>query len=390
MKTETLAVHAGHEAEMPSGAEVPPIYTSVSFVISEVGKDQKYGYSRSGNPTRDRLERCIAVLERTKFGLAFSSGMAAISAISSLLGKDSEILLCNDVYGGTYKLFKEHLPKYGIVTTDVDATRPDELEDKITDRSKMIWLESPTNPLLKVIDIKAIAKIAQSKGVLLIVDNTLASPYLQNPVLLGADIVVHSTKYISGHGDSIGGVLATSNEDLYSKLKFMQNKAGGILSPFDCYLTLRGVRTLHLRMERHSENATAIADFLAKDSRIREVSYPFLPSSSSLTIAKSQMRSGGGILSFRINGSFEIAQRFLRSLKIFKLGVGLGSVSSLACHPSSMTHRSLPSTEKQRLRITDDLIRMSVGVENADDLIQDVSQALDSAFGIEVMLANEE
>lgn len=335
------------------------------------------------------MEECISTLEGTKYGLAFSSGMAAISAITSLLKKDENILLCNEVYGGTYKLFKTLLPRYGISTIDVDATRPKEIAESITGASRMIWLETPTNPLMTVLDITAIAKISRAHGLILVVDNTLASPYLQRPVASGADIVVEGTKYLAGHGDIIGGALATSDEALYRHLKFVQNKAGAVPSPFDCYLTLRGARTLHLRMERHSQNATEIAEMLERDSRVNEVNYPFLSTFAYSSTARSQMRLGGGNLSFRINGGFENARRFIKSLKLFELGVSLGSVSSLVSHPASMTHRSLPGDEKTKLKITDDLIRMSVGIENIGDLTEDIRGALDAAFEIDVAVPQQ-
>jgi len=362
-----------------TGAVAPPIYTASTFAQNGVGRPRGYEYSRSGNPTRERLERAIAELEGGKHGLAFSSGLGAITTVASLLNKGDHVVICNDVYGGTFRLFNQVFSHFGITFSRADARDTDSLSRAVRARTRMIWLESPTNPLMLVLDIRAVAKLAKSKGIWLAVDNTFASPYLQNPLKLGASISLHSTtKYVSGHSDMIGGALAVSEEPLYERLKFLQNAMGAVPSPFDCYLAMRGLRTLHLRMEQHSRNAMAVAEMLQRSRRVSEVYYPFLTSSPTYRLARKQMTLGGGMLSFRIRGGYRSASRFLDSLKIFTLAESLGGVESLAEHPAKMTHSSLPEKERRRMGITDDLIRLSVGVEDTQDLLEDVGRALDS------------
>jgi cystathionine beta-lyase/cystathionine gamma-synthase len=378
MRLATRAVHAGHEPDQTTGAVTPPIYTSSTYAQIGIGKTKGYEYSRSQNPTRERLERAIADLEGGKYGLAFSSGMAAISAVAGLLKKDEHVIICNDVYGGTYRLFNKVLLNYGIKFGKADAnSEASVVKSIIRGKTKMIWLESPTNPLMKVLDIKKVAGVAKEHELVLVVDNTFASPCLQNPLMLGATIVVHSTtKYISGHSDLIGGGLVTSNHEIYDRLKFLQNAVGAIPSPFDCYLTLRGIRTIYLRMTQHSKNASAIADHLASEKLVSSVYYPFLKSSPYYAIAKKQMKLGGGMLSFRVKGGFRIAERFLKSLKIFTLAESLGGVESLVDHPYRMTHASMTKDERKSLGITDDLIRLSVGIEDGLDLLEDIRNAI--------------
>jgi cystathionine beta-lyase/cystathionine gamma-synthase len=379
MKFATRAVHAGNEPDKETGAVAPPIFTASTFAQDGIGKPRGYEYSRSGNPTRERLERAIAELERGKHGLAFSSGLGAITTVASTLNKGDHILLCNDVYGGTFRLFNQVFSNFGITFSRVDARDEGALSKAIRPRTKMVWLESPTNPLMVVLDIRSIAKVARENHLVLAVDNTFASPYIQNPLRLGATISLHSTtKYVSGHSDMIGGALAVSDEELYERLKFLQNAIGAVPSPFDCYLALRGMRTLHLRMDQHSKNAQAMAEMLQASTRVSEVYYPFLPSSPTYRLAKRQMSQGGGMLSFRIKGGYKAASKFLESLKVFSLAESLGGVESLAEHPARMTHSSLPEKERRRMGITDDLIRLSVGVEDAQDLLDDVKWALDS------------
>ena len=378
MRFDTRAVHVGNEPDELTGAVTPPIYTSSTFAQAKIGKTKGYEYSRSGNPTRERLERAVADLEGAKFGLAFASGLAAETAVAGLLQKGDHLVICNDVYGGTFRLFNQVFRNFGVSFDRVDARDPERLERAIKPSTKMVWMESPTNPLMLVLDIRRIAKVTKSHGLTLVVDNTFASPYLQNPLKLGATIVVHSTtKYIGGHSDLVGGAAVTSSREHYDRLKFLQNATGSVPGPFDCYLALRGLRTLHLRMERCSKNAAAIAELLSKDSaRVKGVNYPFLRGSPSYKLAKSQMSAGGGMISFRIQGGYRAASRFLEALRIFTLGESLGGVESLAEHPSRMTHASVPPNERRKLGITDDLIRLSVGIEDTKDLLEDVKRAL--------------
>ncbi len=380
MRFATKAVHAGNEPDQRTGAVSPPIYTASTFAQDGIGKPRGYEYSRSGNPTRERLERAIATLEQGRHGLAFSSGLAAITTVASLLRKGDRVLICNDVYGGTFRLFNQVFSKFGITFARVDATEPSAVDANVNAKTKMIWLESPTNPLMAVLDIRAISKVAKARDLVLAVDNTFASPYIQNPLKLGATISVHSTtKYVSGHSDLIGGALAVSDEELYERLKFLQNAMGAVPSPFDCYLTLRGIRTLHLRMVQHSSNALAVAELLESSAKVRRVYYPFLKSSPTYKLANRQMLLGGGMLSFTTRSGYKAAKKFLESLKLFALAESLGGVESLAEHPARMTHSSLPEEERRRMGITDDLVRLSVGVEDRDDLLEDVEQALKAA-----------
>jgi cystathionine gamma-lyase len=374
---DTRAVHVGHEPDPLTGAVTAPIYTSSTFAQAGIGKTKGYEYSRSGNPTRERLERALADLEGGRYGLAFSSGLAAETAVAGLLKEGDHVVICNDVYGGTYRLFNQVFRNFGVTFDRADARDPKNLQKAIKPNTRMVWMESPTNPLMLVLDIRAVAAVCKARGVTLVVDNTFASPCLQNPLKLGATIVVHSTtKYIGGHSDLVGGAAVTSTKALYERLKFLQNATGSVPSPFDCYLALRGIRTIHLRMERHSKNAAAVADALAGDPKVAEVRYPFLKGSPQLKVAKKQMSAGGGMLSFRVKGGYAAASKFLESLRVFTLGESLGGVESLAEHPARMTHSSLPPEERRRLGVTDDLIRLSVGVEDTQDLVADAKAAL--------------
>jgi cystathionine gamma-lyase len=376
----TRAVHSGNEPDRETGAVAPPIFTASTFAQDGIGKPRGYEYSRSGNPTRERLEKAVADLEHGRHGLAFSSGLGAITTVASLLRKGDHVLICNDVYGGTFRLFDRVFSNFGIRFSKVDAREPDSVASAVRPSTRMIWLESPTNPLMVVLDISKVAKVAKENGLILSVDNTFASPFLQNPLRLGATIALHSTtKYISGHSDVIGGALAVSDDEVYERLRFLQNAIGAVPSPFDCYLTLRGLRTLHIRMEQHSRNAQAIAEMLEASGRTRSVNYPFLPASPYYKLAKKQMLLGGGMLSFRIRGGYKAASRFLESLRIFVLAESLGGVESLAEHPARMTHSSVPKRERDRIGITDDLVRLSVGIEDLRDLMGDVNRALEAA-----------
>jgi cystathionine gamma-lyase len=382
MRFDTRAVHVGSEPDELTGAVTPPIYTSSTFAQSGIGRTKGYEYSRSGNPTRARLERAVADLEGGKFGLAFASGLAAETAVAGLLGKGDHVIICNDVYGGTFRLFNQVFRNFGVTFDRVDARDRSSLEAAIKPSTKMVWMESPTNPLMLVLDIKEVAKVAKAHDLTLTVDNTFASPCLQNPLKLGATVVVHSTtKYIGGHSDLVGGAVVTSSQALYEKVKFLQNATGSVPGPFDCYLALRGMRTIHLRMERHSKNASAVAEVLSADTgRVKAVYYPFLEGSASYKIARRQMSAGGGMIAFRIKGGYPAAAKFLESLKVFTLGESLGGVESLAEHPSRMTHASIPDQERRRLGITDDLIRLSVGIEDLADIVEDVKGALKAAL----------
>ena len=382
VRFDTRAVHVGNEPDELTGAVTPPIYTSSTFAQAGIGKTKGYEYSRTGNPTRGRLERAVADLEGGRYGLAFASGLAAETAVAGLLHKGDHAIICNDVYGGTFRLFNRVFRNYGVSFDRVDATKPENLVRAIKPKTKMVWMESPTNPLMLVLDIRKIAKVSKRHGLTLTVDNTFASPCLQNPLQLGATIVVHSTtKYIGGHSDLVGGALVTSSKELFEELKFLQNATGSVPGPFDCYLALRGLRTIHLRMQRHSVNASAVAEALSSDTRrVKDVYYPFLRRSPSYKLAKSQMSAGGGMLAFRMKGGYAAASKFLEALKLFTLGESLGGVESLAEHPARMTHSSLPPEERKRLGITDDLIRLSVGVEDTEDLVDDVTGALKAAL----------
>jgi len=382
VRFDTRAVHVGNEPDELTGAVTPPIYTSSTFAQTEIGKTKGYEYSRTGNPTRQRLESAVADLEGGKYGLAFASGLAAETAVAGLLRSGDHVIICNDVYGGTFRLFNQVFRNFGVTFDRVDARNPRNLERAIRPSTKMVWMESPTNPLMLVLDIKEIARVSESHDLTLTVDNTFASPCLQNPLKLGATIVVHSTtKYIGGHSDLVGGAVVTSNQAVYEKVKFLQNATGSVPGPFDCYLALRGLRTIHLRMQRHSKNATAVAEALCEDTgRVKEVYYPFLRQSPSYKVARRQMSAGGGMMAFRIKGGYRAASKFLASLKVFTLGESLGGVESLAEHPARMTHGSLPPEERRSLGITDDLIRLSVGVEDTKDLVEDVKGALMAAL----------
>lgn len=379
MRFETLAVHQGQESDPATGAVIPPIHQSSTYAFKSyrdlVEGGQRYTYSRSGNPNRAELEETLAALEGGRYSLAFASGMAAISAVASLLEPGDRVLICEDVYGGTYRLFEEILPRYRIERRYLDLSATDRLELEVDQQARMIWLESPTNPLLKIYDI---VEVAARKGeALLVVDNTFATPYLQNPLKLGADVVIHSTtKYLGGHSDLIGGAVVLSDERLHERLKLIQIGMGAVPGPFDCWLVRRGIKTLPLRMERHCANAHRVAEFLEGQEKVSRVYYPGLPGHPGHEVAKRQMRGFGGMVSFELEGDLE---RFFDSLKIFKLAPSLGGVESLISPPALLSHRYLPREERLRRGIKDELIRVSVGIEHPDDLIADLERALAAA-----------
>ncbi|OHB43109.1 MAG: hypothetical protein A3K25_05940 [Planctomycetes bacterium RIFOXYB12_FULL_42_10] len=374
---ETRAIHAGCEPDSGTGAIMTPIFQTSTYVQESPGKHKGYDYSRTHNPTRTALERNIASLEEGEYGLAFSSGMSAISAVTQLLTAGDHVICCDDVYGGTFRLFDKVLKKYNLEFDSVDLTVPQTLERHRKNNTRLVWLESPSNPLLKLVDIEAIARIAKKHTILVVVDNTFATPFFQKPLKLGADIVMHSTtKYLNGHSDVIGGSLVMKDKELYDKLQFLQNAVGAVPGPFDCFLVLRGIKTLAIRMERHAENAIKIAQFLENHPKVRKVIYPGLSSHPQHELAKKQMTGFGGIVTFFIKGGLEAARRFLERVKIFSLAESLGGVESLIEHPAIMTHASLPKEVREKIGISDELIRVSVGIEHVDDLIGDLKQAL--------------
>ncbi len=376
-KFETRAIHAGCEPDPGTGAIMTPIFQTSTYVQKSPGKHKGYDYSRTHNPTRTALEKNIASLEEGNYGLAFSSGMSAISTITQILNAGDHIICSDDVYGGTFRLFDKVLKKFNLEFDFIDLTSLQSLESYIKNTTKLVWLESPSNPLLKLIDIEATARIAKSRGIVTVVDNTFATPFFQKPLKLGADIVMHSTtKYLNGHSDVIGGALVMNDQELYDKLQFLQNAAGGVPGPFDCFLVLRGIKTLAIRMERHARNALKIAQFLESHVKVRKVIYPGLNSHPQHELAKKQMTGFGGIVTFFIKGGLEAARKFLERVKVFSLAESLGGVESLIEHPAIMTHASLPKEVREKIGISDELIRVSVGIENVDDLIDDLENAL--------------
>jgi len=377
MKFSTKAIHAGQEPDPTTGAIMTPIFQTSTYAQAGLGDHKGYEYARSHNPTRTALEGCLAALEDGKYGLAFASGMAAETAILSLLSAGDHRVACDDLYGGSYRIFERVMGRYNVETSYVPASNVAAYEQAIRPNTKLIWLETPTNPLLRLIDIQAVAKIAHRHNILVVVDNTFASPYFQQPLKLGADIAVHSTtKYINGHSDVIGGALILNNEEVYEAIKFYENAAGNVPSPFDTWLTLRGIKTLALRMRQHEENAIMVAKFLAEHPRVEKVYYPGLPSHPDYELAKRQMSGFGGMVSFQFKGVYADVDKLVRRFKVFSLAESLGGVESLVCHPVSMTHGSIPKEFRESRGLTDTLLRLSVGIEDAEDLLADLQQAL--------------
>ncbi len=377
MKFATRAIHAGQEPDPSTGAVMTPIFQTSTYAQAGLGEHKGYEYARTQNPTRTALEQCIASLEEGKYGLAFASGMAAEQAILSLLSAGDHIISCDDLYGGSYRIFERVMRRYEVETSYVTASNIAGYEQAIRPNTKLIWLETPTNPLLRLIDIQAVAEIAHRHNLLLVVDNTFASPYFQQPLKLGADIVVHSTtKYINGHSDVIGGALVLNNEEIYQSIKFYQNAAGGVPSPFDSWLTLRGIKTLAVRMRQHEENARAVANFLVEHPRAEKVYYPGLTTHPDYELARRQMSGFGGMVSFQFKGSYADVDKVVRRFKVFALAESLGGVESLVCHPASMTHGSIPKEIREPRGVTDTLLRLSIGIEDSEDLLADLEQAL--------------
>ncbi len=378
MKFATKAVHAGVEPDPSTGAIMTPIFQTSTYVQAAPGNHKGYEYSRTHNPTRTALQQALAALENGKHGLCFATGMASIDAVVKLLKPGDEVVSTNDLYGGTYRLFTKVFEPFGIKFNFVDMGDPSNVAAAITPKTKLVWVETPTNPTLRIVDIAAIAKLTKGKDILLAVDNTFASPYLQNPLDLGADLVMHSvTKFLGGHSDVVMGALIMNDDALLERLAFLQNSCGATPGPQDCFLVLRGLKTLHLRMERHCGNGRAVAEFLAMHPRVDKVYWPGLRSHGNHDVAKRQMRDFGGMMSFTIKGdNMEDAMHFLRNCKLFTLAESLGGVESLMGHPASMTHASIPRAERMKSGVTDALIRLSVGVEDAEDLLADLAQAL--------------
>lgn len=372
----TDAIHVGQEPDPATGAIIVPIYQTSTFVQEELGKHKGYEYARTANPTRAALERNLAALEHGRFGLAFASGMAAINAVMTLFKAGDHIVAGHNLYGGTFRLFERVLRDSGLSFSYANTCRLEEVERSFTPTTRMLYIETPTNPVMEITDIAAAAKLAHEHKLLLAADNTFMSPYFQRPLELGADVVIHSTtKYLNGHSDGVGGAVILNDADLAARLKFIQNAAGAILGPFDSWLVLRGVKTLAVRMERHNSNGLAVARHLDGHPKVKKVHYPGLPSHPQHELAKKQMTGFGGMLAFE-TGSLENARAVLKSVRLCSLAESLGGVETLISHPATMTHASVPPEERQRLGITDGLVRISVGIEDVEDLIADLDQAL--------------
>lgn len=369
---DTLSVHGGVEPDETTGAIMTPIYQTSTFIQKAPGEHKGYEYSRSDNPTRTALQTSLATLEGGKHGLAFASGLAAIDTVLRLLKPGDHVIVGDDVYGGTYRLFERVVARYGIRFSWVDMTDPENVKEAFTPQTKLLWLETPTNPMMRLVDIEALSALAP-EGVIVAIDNTFASPAIQQPLKLGADIVMHSsTKYLGGHSDVVGGALVMNDDDLYAQLKFLQNAVGAVPGPMDCFLVLRGIKTLHLRVERHSQNALAVAQMLEAHPRVQQVLYPGLPSHPQYELAQKQMRYSGGMISFIVEDE-QTARDLCAKTKIFALAESLGGIESLIEHPYSMTHASTADSE---IAVSPGLVRLSVGIEHVDDLIADIQQAL--------------
>ena len=376
MGFSTDAIHAGQIPDPTTGAVITPIYQTSTYVQDELGKNKGYEYARTHNFTRQALEKNIAVLEKGKYGIAFASGLAATHALMSLVKAGDHIVISNNVYGGTYRLYELNMKNYGLDFSWIDSTDLKNVESAIRENTKMIFVETPTNPMLNLTDLKGVADIAKKNNLITVCDNTFMSPYFQNPMEWGIDIVLHSTtKYLGGHSDVIGGMLVTSNEKYYERLRYIQNAAGGVPSPFDCWLVLRSTKTLAVRMRQHEVNANAFADYLLNSGYAKRVIYPGLKDHPQHQLAKKQMRGFGGMLSADF-GTLGNAKKVLNNVKIFSLAESLGGVESLISHPASMTHASVPKEERDKMGLTESLVRFSVGIEDVEDLIADVEQAL--------------
>jgi len=377
MRFSTKAIRAGQRPDPTTGSIIVPVYQAVNFVFDDVARPHGFEYSRSGNPTRTALEQCLASLEEARFGLAFGSGMAATDAVLSILRPGDHVVSAEHIYGGTFRLFEQVCRPRGVNFTYVDGTRPEAFAKAMQPATKLIWVETPANPLLQLVDVRAVAEIVHDHGAKLVADNTFPSPYFQRPLTQGADIVMHSTtKYVSGHSDVIGGAVLTNDPLLHEAIKFYQNAAGAVPGPWDCWLSLRGLKTLAVRMRQHETNAQAIAEFLEKHPKVERTVYPGLPSHPQHELARAQMDGFGAIVTFQLDGGVEQVRRFVKALKIFLFAESLGGVESLVCHPATMSHATLTPEERRKIGITDGTIRLSVGIEDVEDLIEDLDRAL--------------
>lgn len=378
LRFNSKTIHGGQFPDEAYGAVMPPIYQTSTYAQTTPGGHKGFEYSRSANPTRTALENALASIENGNYGLAFASGLSAIDAVIKLLSPGDEVVSTNDLYGGSYRLFKQIFEKYGITFHFVGMQGADAIEEHINDKTKLVWVETPTNPMMNIIDIKAVSALAKKHGLLLAVDNTFATPYLQRPLDLGADIVMHSaTKYLGGHSDVVVGALVVKDKELADKLYFIQNASGAVCGPMDSFLTLRGIKTLHVRMQRHCENGKAIAEYLAKHPKIEKVYWPGFETHPNHGVAKAQMDDFGGMISFVPKGaSYADAIQIVEKLEVFTLAESLGGVESLAGHPASMTHASIPKEEREKSGVVDALVRLSVGIEDVNDLIADLEQAI--------------
>ncbi len=378
MKFDTKIVRAGIEPDPTTGAIVPPIYQTATYVLPEVGRDLGFDYTRSANPTREILENNLAAIEGGRFGTCFSSGMSAVDSVLKLLKKGDHVVCSDDVYGGVSRHFNNILVNYGLTFTYVDSSNPENVENAIRSETKLFWIETPTNPLLKITDLNAISKIAKKHQILFGVDSTFATPVFLRPFEFGADIVMHSTtKYISGHNQIIGGIIITNDKEIHERMKFVQKTIGAVPSPFDCWLTLLGVKTLHLRMERHASNAQAVAEFLESHPLVEKITYPGLKSHPQYGVAKEQMDGFSGMISFELKGGIPAGTTVMNNIKLCSLAESLGAVETMITHPATMTHVDVPAVERHARGLTDGLVRISVGIEDPDDIIDDLKQALE-------------
>ena len=377
MKFDTKVVQAGITPDPTTGAIVPPLYQTATYVLEEVGKDKGFDYTRSSNPTRQLMEEILAVLDGGKFGIAFASGMSAVDSCMKLLKAGDHVICSDDVYGGVSRHFNQILVNYDLHFTYVDSSNSTNIENAIQSNTKLIWVETPTNPLLKITDLEAVGNIAKKHNILFGVDSTFATPVFLRPLEFGADLVMHSTtKYLSGHNQLIGGVVITNREDLFDQLKFVQKSIGAVPGPFDCWLTILGIKTLDLRMKKHDSNAQTVAEYLEAHPKVSSVTYPGLPSHPAHETAKKQMSGFSGMISFELTGGIQAGKIVMNSVKLAKLAESLGAVETMITHPATMTHADVPQAEREARGLTDGLVRLSVGIENPDDIIADLEQAL--------------
>ena len=380
MKLDTKIVRASSKPDETTGAVVPPIYQTATYVLEEVGKDKGFDYTRASNPTRQLLEEHLAAIEGASYGVCFSSGMAAVDSVLKLLKSGDHVVCSDDVYGGVSRHFNQVLVHYGLEFTYVNSSNPDDVKNAIKENTKLLWIETPTNPLLKITDLNAMNQIAKDKNLLFGVDATFSTPVFLRPLEFGADIVMHSTtKYLSGHNQIIGGAILTNDQEIFNKMKFIQKTIGAVSSPFDCYLTMLGIRTLHLRMERHADNAQAVAEFLESHPKVSRVAYPGLPSDPGYHVAKEQMLGFSGMISFELSGGIPAGKHVMNNVKLCFLAESLGAVETMITHPATMTHAEVPEEERHARGLTDGLVRLSVGIEDKQDIIDDLAQALEGA-----------